>query len=630
MMKMLTNKISATLFVMLMVSAQAFSQGWVSSPLVTNSTLVKKSMELQDRGISLRSRSIMDTLILDSSGFFDDFSYEGPYPDSNKWINNYVFVNRTLGIAPPTLGVATFDGVDEGGYPYDFTAGMYTSGRADTLTSKPIDLYYPGDTSVYFSFYYQAQGRGNFPDPLDSLILEFKAPVTGAWHHVWAKRGLSAATADSTWDLIMIHITDAEFLQKGFQFRFTNWATLSGNGDHWNIDYVYLKKGRGYTDTLFTDLAIVYDTPSLLKDYYAVPWQQYDTSMMKSRYDITIRNNNNVNSFGSFNYRIFDQNGVQVDTTYSGGNFNYSPFATSGYSTYPNFAKPLINYKIPALTGKSEYTFESYIGGFPNSRGINDTVRHKQIFDNYYAYDDGSAEISFGLAGFLHAQIAEKFTLRVSDTLRCIDIYFNPQWTDASQYTFKLKVWANSGGAPGSLIYANPTLDIPEYAHGGHDQFTRYYLDAPVYLNGGTTFFIGFDQNTSQPINIGVDVNTDSQDNLYYNTNGSWQHPPVSGSLMMHPVLGTAAAAVGINENLVNNQTFTLYPNPSNDRLFIGSDKAYSAVSYTVTDLVGKTVLINSVPLNEAIDVSSLSNGVYFMRLNNGNTISTQKFIISR
>lgn len=618
------------LFFLLVISAKVFSQGWVSAPLYTNEALIQKSKELKEKPMYRSMLSVMDTITLDSSGFFDDFSYPGPYPDSTKWMDKYVFVNRTMGIAPPSLGVATFDGVNAEGYPYNFMAGTFSSGPADTLTSKPIDLNYAGDTTVYLSFYYQAQGRGNFPDPVDSLVLEFKAPVTGAWHHVWAHKGLSSATVDSTWKLVMIKVADPEFLQTGFQFRFSNYATLSGNGDQWNIDYVYLKKGRNINDTLFTDLAIVYDTPSLLNTYYAMPWEQYDSTFMRSAYDVSIRNNNTVNSFGSFNYKIFDQNGVQVDTTYTCGNYNYFPFATSGYSTYPQFAHPPVNYKVPALSGKTEYTIESYIGGFPNSRMINDTVRHTQVFDNYYSYDDGSAEISFGLAGFMHAQLAEKFKLRVADTLRAVDFYFNPQWTDASAFTFTLKVWANAGGVPGTLLYANPGLETPIYNMGGHDKFTRYYLDAPLYLAAGTTFYVGMDQNTTQPINIGVDVNTNAQDNTFYNTSGSWSHPPNEGSLMIHPIMGSAAAAVGITETQEKNEIM-IYPNPATNELFIAAN-TYSPnkLTYTILDIFGKQISSAGVDQNTTIDVSALSNGIYFLRIVNGKNITAKKFIIAR
>src|ERR1019366_5660480 len=51
--------------------------------------------------------------------FFDDFSYAGPYPNASKWLDQYIFVNHTKAIAPPTLGFSTFDGLNQYGFPYD-------------------------------------------------------------------------------------------------------------------------------------------------------------------------------------------------------------------------------------------------------------------------------------------------------------------------------------------------------------------------------------------------------------------------------------------------------------------------------------------------------------------------------
>ena len=40
----------------------------------------------------------------------------------------------------------------------------------------------------------------------------------------------------------------------------------------------------------------------------------------------------------------------------------------------------------------------------------NDTIIHHQIFENYYAYDDGSAEAAYGLVG-QGAELAFRFVL---------------------------------------------------------------------------------------------------------------------------------------------------------------------------------------------------------------------------
>ncbi|HRP59618.1 MAG TPA: hypothetical protein PK833_04935, partial [Vicingus sp.] len=55
----------------------------------------------------------------------------------------------------------------------------------------------------------------------------------------------------------------------------------------------------------------------------------------------------------------------------------------------------------------------------------NDTVVSYQVFSNYYSYDDGSAEAGYGIEG-VGAKLANQFTIKKSDTLVGIRIYFNP------------------------------------------------------------------------------------------------------------------------------------------------------------------------------------------------------------
>ena len=116
--------------------------------------------------------------------FFDDFSGDNLFPSSSRWVDNYAFVNSSYPIYPPSRGVATLDAINEFGEMYDHAVPGPQVFQADFLTSKPIRLDSIFDPvarllteadSIYFSFFYQPQGRGNAPDTRDSLVLEFGA-----------------------------------------------------------------------------------------------------------------------------------------------------------------------------------------------------------------------------------------------------------------------------------------------------------------------------------------------------------------------------------------------------------------------------------------------------------------------
>ena len=228
--------------------------------------------------------------------FIDDFSQHSIFPDGNLWEDMNVYINSSFPDNPITYGVATFDGLDSTGYPYNFA--LPTSyGIADYLTSKTIDLTTIVD-SVFLSFYYQPQGNGNKPETKDSLRLEFFRLSDSSWVRMWGMPG----SPNQPFQKVMIPV-DTSFQNNAFKFRFMNWATLSGNVDHWNIDYVYLNDNRNYADTALNDVSFITNHFNMLNEYTAMPWAHYLTDtigLMKTAMDVTYKNNFNDTFFVPF------------------------------------------------------------------------------------------------------------------------------------------------------------------------------------------------------------------------------------------------------------------------------------------------------------------------------------------
>lgn len=610
-----------------------FGQEEVLLDLQTNPVVAKKWHQLQlNYSPAKLAQQIIDTLALP---FLDDFSKESVYPDTAKWIGSSVFINRTYPVAPVSIGVATFDGVDSTGYPYNFTASGTSSGVADHLTSLPIDLgsFFPVD-SVYFSFFYQAQGRGNAPEVKDSLVLQFKRASTNTWQNVWSHKGYQiwdqnlnkAINKDTNFHVVIVPVIDTAFLKKGFQFRFKNYATLSGNVDHWHIDYVYLKNNRTRADTIFEDVAFVYEPSSLLKKYQAMPWEQYKTSELKdavTTLSTYIRNSNSVTKNTFYNYVIKDNAGTQV-STYSGASDNVDPYSSIGLCKYPPFATPPLNYVIPALTDSAVYVWESYLKSIPDLNNYNDTIRFYQKFYNYYAYDDGTAEAGYGLIGGSQ-KLAIRYTLNVADTLRAIQLYFNPLVTNATVYSFRLAVWNNNGGVPGTMIYQDsvvkPVYDI------GANQFHTYRLNNPALLLSPGTYFFGWVQNTSDLLNVGFDLNNNSLSNTFISVSNVWQPSNFKGSVMLRPVFGEQFSIAGIHGQKAANFDFEVYPNPAQDKLNINLNDRFKlgSIHVSMIDMYGKVVWTENNFTADSIDVSQLAQGLYFLKIAGENSNSIIK-----
>jgi len=572
--------------------------------------------------------------ILLSLPFMDDFSQNYHFPDENLWQDINVYINSNFPVSPPSYGVATFDGLDSTGYPYDFSS-QTAHGIADSLTSHPIDLSVIID-SVYLSFQYQAQGNGNAPEQNDSLRLDFYRKADSSWVRVWSVPG----TGNHLFKKVMVPV-GTDYHNDEFMFRFSNLSTLSGNFDHWHVDYVYLNDNRTFTDTILDDVALITNHHNLLNEFTAMPWDHYLTDtigLMAETMPVAYKNNFN-NSYDVFyKYEVSDNNGAgPVVETYPSGVASKTVAAYSTllepqavYQTTPFF---LNDFSFPSDNSVNKvFQIKNYfdINPFIDINQKNDTVKSFQVFGSYYAYDDGSAELGYGIEG-VTAKLANQFYIRKADTLTSIQIYFNPILYNITGESFKLTVWSSLN--PEIIVYQQSSFYFPAYSFT--NEFLNYTLDAPIMLNPGT-YYIGYQKISNSRLNVGYDVNTNSKNKIWYNAVGIWENPSAglpNGSLMIRPVFGSTGDPISaIDENSKKDNTdFNIYPNPTSHIVTIAAQQNSSTVfEVEIFDIYGKNHLRTTLQQSTTIDVSNFSKGIYFVRMINkdeGN-IQTKKLII--
>ncbi len=94
-------------------------------------------------------------------------------------------------------------------------------------------------------------------------------------------------------------------------------------------------------------------------------------------------------------------------------------------------------------------------------------------------------------------------------------------------------------------------------------------------------------------------------------------------------VLNTIAISSGINE-IKSFGVLKVAPNPAKDKLVV-SISSNGSSSIIITDVLGKIVwLINTTDLQTQINVSDLQDGIYFIKLSQGNATYVEKIIISK
>jgi hypothetical protein len=76
-----------------------------------------------------------------------------------------------------------------------------------------------------------------------------------------------------------------------------------------------------------------------------------------------------------------------------------------------------------------------------------------------------------------------------------------------------------------------------------------------------------------------------------------------------------------IEQNQSVSSAWTVYPNPATQNISIHNPSVFDASQIEIIDLTGQIIKTQTLNPNESIDVSNLANGVYFIRINQMQTI---------
>ena len=624
-----------------------------------NSQKEKAATPTKKSNSSARTKSVNQR----SLPFWDDFSFtpvndtsvaHSNYPVDSLWVNNNtVWINNGLAINPPSLNVATFDGLDSTFLPY--SQSVLVNGLRDSLVSQGIildesEVSIAERNSVFLSFSYQWQGNGEAPDAIDYLSVEFKNK-SGDWETVLSIYPKTSFNRDEFYDTL-VKVDGDRFFHDLFQFRFMNYGRQSGPYDTWNVDYVYLNKNRTPDDTDFPDQAISTPLSSLFGKYRSIPYHQFleNNGLTAPTYIVS----NNLDEFTDLSYITEGTfrnyiNGAFTDTSYSNlGGSDTSAINENGSGIIfpleqrtvkleylPNPADPgqfdpsadsvLFNLKVKLFTGD---TFDPKTGDFANDYAlnylpidfrVNDTINVSYFLKDYYAYDDGVAEYSAGLtqSGNRAAYLFEMLTA-LPDTLVGIDFYA-PDYGLSSNMTTDFYVFNDNGGVPGDVLYTIPSFAIQRK---GLNKFQRIRILEPFLVEG--KFYIGWRAPVGPTLKIGLDVSNDSGDKIFVNTNGTWvQNTDIAGSLMIRPVFGSGEIVTGIEEELSG---IKVYPNPSAGEFYVKGDFD----QLHVTTITGLPIVftLHGGEADHRINLQNASSGLYILRIQKGEHIHTTKIVV--
>ena len=582
--------------------------------------------------------------------FFDDFSTSVNQPNSQKWVKGGgVFINNNAALNHPTLNVATFDGLKANGIPYNYN-DTFANGATDSLTSLSIDLVkYSIPDSLYLSFYYQSQGLGEAPDSNDSLIVQFltngdkweTAFIAKDGKHIIGKDTIKIVN-NVKFIQILIPINSSKYFHEKFQFRFRTFGRQSGQFDVWHIDYIYLDKIRANPQfqqydpnakrLSFYDYAFKNPITPILKNYNAMPLTQFllkpekelSDTVKADVYDLWF--NNIVAATFTIKNLLTGKTLVSLPKKGDKLQTNVISNQTTNFAVKNTFADSLKRETGSKVILKAKFDMNSQ-----DFFRMNDTISRIVELDNYYAYDDGTAEAGAYLKkGF--GRVAIQFINNKADAVQAIRINLQTllDSTRLANTNLSLQVMANDRGKPGRILRGlSSKIKYPNTQNG----FIEYTFESVAVAD---TFYIGYTQlSDEEALVVGIDNNSPQfAKNHFYNISNEWINvgnvtsssgfAPIKGSLMIRPVMGGIAKDITLaTEEEIQDRNLVISPNPTSDIIRWNDSSLKNA---EIWDMLGKSILSERTDSQE-INISNLNTGTYILRLSNDKNTFVRKIV---
>jgi hypothetical protein len=567
------------------------------------------------------------TQVSRSLPFFEDFSTTTTrYPDAALWMpGGGVFINNTMATTQPSVNLASFDGLDASGNPYDYL-NQLSSGVTDTLTSVPINL--AGLTvadSVYISFHWLAKGLVELPDGDDSLTLEF-LDKNKRWVGIWGQKGM---VYDTLFTQNLVAVQGPEFFYDGFQFRFKTYGKRSGGYDTWHLDYIYLNKGRSANDRYVMDLAVTKPLTPFFKHYTAMPLKQYwvnpggvtATHVVSEIYNLAKERNTTTYTFTVQNEATGQM--YQTFTSPTTDIIDGNETQTKRIALNLNIPK---NDALKALKLKYKFKLNTSDRETTNIPSVdlrrNDTISAQANLSDYYAYDDETAEYGVQVNQRL-ARVALRFGLSKPDTLAGVNMSIVPFNKDISGQSFTIQVWSNKDGKPDQvLVQKSVTARYPEQRDG----FISYAFDTPIAV--ADTFYVGWIQINEEPLSIGFDRNSLlGTENVFFNLGTEWvRETGLKGSIMIRPYMGGKATGVITGNEPGFEKDVHFFPNPNKGLIYWKSSQVKKIEIFALQGHLVKTVI--PVKDSQSAVLGDLADGMYIFKASDGKRSFVQKMLI--
>ncbi|MBI3519427.1 MAG: T9SS type A sorting domain-containing protein [Bacteroidetes bacterium] len=202
--------------------------------------------------------------------------------------------------------------------------------------------------------------------------------------------------------------------------------------------------------------------------------------------------------------------------------------------------------------------------------------------------------------------------------------------------TISAEIYSDNAGTPGTLLGTSGACDISTI--NTNSNTAVFIFSTPVALTG-TDFYVAINFVDLAAAGTGT-INIAQTNTCTTNTSGAWeQFNDNSWNAYADPnnwdwttdlgIFPYVSADFSTGIKSLSASVISLYPNPTTGVLNVNATEANSSLE--VYNIIGSKVFSSAlVKGNNSIDLSGLSNGSYFVKMNSNNQVITKKVVISK
>ncbi len=278
------------------------------------------------------------------------------------------------------------------------------------------------------------------------------------------------------------------------------------------------------------------------------------------------------------------------------------------FKTTFNGFKPIIN-KFDTNDGFRGYGVALYGGGVLGIAKIGNPGTFAQINTSTGGFNDGNWH---HFTGIMLGTDPNNYKIYIDGALQTPTIRSN-NYTGTLTNSVPLRIGSDAStyflGSLDEIRIWSKGLSASEVNSQWNKELTGNESNLVAYYN--------FNQGVKNGNNASVTTLNDATSN---NNNGTLNNFTLNGSTS-NWVDGVNFSTLSTQNNILASP-ISLFPNPSSN--VIKFNNLTSLKSYTIYNTLGREISKGNISMNETLDISSYSSGLYFLKFDNGNTF---KFI---